>query len=277
MLSDPTITLEYVEILACVSVVIASLEMLVRPQELADDGLMSWQVAKLRGRWLIVQPVAAFAEFALNYPRILWIYRLRLLAAVLLVLMPRSFGAFNSTLAGLVFLFSLGQSARTHYGLDGADQMTNVTFLPLALAHAIQSEVVMEACLWFLALQSCLSYLTAGLAKAVSTAWRSEAALIGIFGTGIYGNESVAKFLRERPVFTKWLSRFITIGEVAFPLVMILPPPFNWLILIGGVAFHAASAFVMGLNTFFWSFTATYPAILFCADRLQSLLFENTG
>ena len=32
-----------------------------------------------------------------------------------------------------------------------------------------------------------------------------------------------------------------------------------------GVAFHVMNAVVMGLNSFFWSFAATYPAVIFCA------------
>ena len=39
-----------------------------------------------------------------------------------------------------------------------------------------------------------------------------------------------------------------------------------WLLILflaWGVVFHIANAFTMGLNTFFWSFLATYPALLY--------------
>ncbi|MEZ4299384.1 MAG: hypothetical protein R3B70_30820 [Polyangiaceae bacterium] len=35
-----------------------------------------------------------------------------------------------------------------------------------------------------------------------------------------------------------------------------------------GLMFHLANAALMGLNTFVWSFSATYPAILFCRGSL---------
>jgi hypothetical protein len=36
--------------------------------------------------------------------------------------------------------------------------------------------------------------------------------------------------------------------------------------------FHVMSAVVMSLNTFIWSFVATYPAILWCHAQIRSHL-----
>jgi hypothetical protein len=37
----------------------------------------------------------------------------------------------------------------------------------------------------------------------------------------------------------------------------------TYTILALGFVFHAASAATMGLNTFFWAFVATYPAVAY--------------
>lgn len=271
MPADLHLALRCVEILGCVSVIIASAELLARPADLDDDGLLSWEVSRLRFPWLAGGPLAALADRALRFPAVLWLYRVRLLAAAALLAVPVD-GAWRGWAAGLVFVCSVGQSVRAIYGLDGADQMTLSVFGPLTLAYALPTPAVIEACLGFIALQSCLSYLTAGWAKAVSPVWRSGAALPGIFSTRIYGNRALAEFLGARPALARWLSRGVILGELALPLALVTPAPVAAGLLAAGLAFHGASALVMGLNTFLWSFAATYPAILYWNGRIQGWL-----
>ncbi len=38
------------------------------------------------------------------------------------------------------------------------------------------------------------------------------------------------------------------------------------------MAFHVTLAFVMGLNGFLWAFVATYPAVIYCNERLGVML-----
>jgi hypothetical protein len=38
-----------------------------------------------------------------------------------------------------------------------------------------------------------------------------------------------------------------------------------------GATFHVAVGLCMGLNIFFWSFAATYPAVYYFAERLGGL------
>jgi hypothetical protein len=42
------------------------------------------------------------------------------------------------------------------------------------------------------------------------------------------------------------------------------------MLLTAGLSFHLVAAVVMGLNTFVWAFSATYPAILHCRSWLWS-------
>jgi hypothetical protein len=47
--------------------------------------------------------------------------------------------------------------------------------------------------------------------------------------------------------------------------MLIAPRPLAILLLLSGIAFHVTAAIAMGLNTFLWSFLATYPALVYCS------------
>lgn len=116
---------------------------------------------------------------------------------------------------------------RSSYGIDGSDQMTTQVFGALFLGFLPGTTRAQDAALWYIALQACLSYGTAGFVKVISPYWYRGDALFGIFNTRTYGHPAVARFLHGRPL-------------------------------------------VMGINSFFWSFLATYPAILYCAWLLRT-------
>jgi hypothetical protein len=179
-LQDADSVFRSVERLASVSVFLSCLELIARPRQLNDQSFMSWPVSRLNRKGLTHGAIAQVLNSLLSYPRILVLIFLRL-----------GFGGFlatrrlNSTQrAGIVTstaLSSIAFTVRSPYGLDGADQMATITFVALMLAHLRRANTrVQKACLWFIALQGCLSYLISGLAKAVSPEWMDGSALPGI-------------------------------------------------------------------------------------------------
>lgn len=113
----------------------------------------------------------------------------------------------------------------------------------------------------FLTFQVLLAYFAAGKTKLVSPAWRSGAYLAGVL-----------RDCQDRlPVWcADWVRRpstvvvgtWLVIGlELLFPLCVFLPPVAFWTFIGGGLVFHAAITYVMGVHGFWWSFTATYPAL----------------
>jgi hypothetical protein len=54
----------------------------------------------------------------------------------------------------------------------------------------------------------------------------------------------------------------------------VLPYPCIWIALIAAGAFHLGCALIMGLNSFLFAFTATYPAIYFVAGQVSSIIWE---
>jgi hypothetical protein len=158
---------------------------------------------------------------------------------------------------------------RTSYGQDGADQMSYIVYTGMAIAVSLGSDVAKEVFLWFVALQACLSYGVAGVAKAISKGWWNGSYLTGICCTHIYGSTGIGELLSHRRFLAKTLARMVIIWECFFPIVLLVPKPIALLILISGVSFHLMNGYVMGLNTFIWSFISTYPAILYCIARVK--------
>lgn len=156
----------------------------------------------------------------------------------------------------------------------GSDGMMQIVFGALFLRQlAGDSPIVTEACLWFIALQVCLSYGSCGAAKLAVPAWRKGHAAFIVANHQLFGSRAVARFLYERPRLTKLLTWGTMIMECAFPLVLVLGYPICWVFLGWGMAFHGINATVLGLNSFLWTYVATYPAIIYCVLRLHALLY----
>jgi hypothetical protein len=263
---DPATSLRFVEVIGSVGVVVSSLELLARPKLVDDASLMSWPVFRLRHPWFATGTSGAAIGRVLDFPRILGVIGLRLIAALLLVAVPTT-GPVHVLLLGLVALGTSMLILRTTFGLDGADQLVLIAFTTLALVSVHPSAVAVQLGLWFIALQSCLAYFTAGIYKVTSRTWWDGSALTGVLGTLSYGNRSLAGWFQRHGRTALWCSRLFCASEAAFPLVLLCPPGWLPYFLAWGVVFHVSCAVIMGLNDFVWAFVATYPAIAYVVLR----------
>jgi hypothetical protein len=60
--------------------------------------------------------------------------------------------------------------------------------------------------------------------------------------------------------------------ECAFTIALIVGYPGCLLFIAWGLTFHLMNATVMGLNSFFWSFISTYPAVIYCSIMMAEVL-----
>ncbi|MBE7172094.1 MAG: hypothetical protein INR73_16015 [Williamsia sp.] len=254
-----------VELLSSATVIISSIEMLTNPSTISNKGLSSWPVSQLASRWTAASSFQQSVGRLLVYPHVLGLFVFRLVCAIILVSTGNDQPHLHASLTGLLFLSSVLLTVRSPYGHDGADQMSTITFLALAFAYAIHSTISLNIALWFVALQSCLSYFTAGYAKLVSPLWRSGKGLEGILKTSIYGHRLAGKLVTAFHPLAKWGSWLTISFECLFVLTLAGIPFLTCLLLGTGILFHLLNAIFMRLNTFFWSFLATYPAVLYCA------------
>lgn len=264
---DSTYTL--IVILASAAVLIASVELLTLKGEFEDGGLFSWHVLRTVSR--------ATLSVGTGNPRRLVSHRFfvpaltgaRALAALLLIFFSNNYALSTACVLGIIAV-GIVMFWRAPIGLDGSDQMSLITFVAIAIYKFFPRDVhVAQASLWFIAIQGCLSYFVAGIAKVVSPVWRSGEAVRGILSTRTYGSRRSASLVSGRDGVCVVLSWIVMLFECTFPLALAFGQTGFAIFAVLGICFHIANAVIMGLNTFVWAFVATYPAILFCAVRLR--------
>jgi hypothetical protein len=276
-LTTPTISLDTAfheaAILVSVGIVITCLEGYSNRAHYGPAGLLNWDVMCVAQRWTI-QGVAAKAFSVLCGGRgFLCLNTVRLVLALTLILV--GVGIVNNhklevvALVGIFILTGLFHF-RNRFGLDGSDQMTLILCTTLMFrAFSPHNALVSFACLGFAALQSALAYATAGWAKIIAPDWRSGRALAGVMNTISFGSEHFGKLLYRYMFISVVLSWMMMAFEIGFPAALILRE-YSWMFLAAGITFHALTAAIMGLNTFFWSFVATYPLVYAASVEFSS-------
>lgn len=194
-------------------------------------------------------------------PAFLSLAILRLAAAGLLLIGP------SAPAAATVLLTSLALYLRNPWGQAAADQMHILTFAGLTAAWLTPDPWLAKAALWFIALQSALSYVTAGWHKLATAEWRDGTAIAHTFNTRSYGLEWVSNLLHARPTLAPFIAWPVIVWECAFPLAF-TSPDMALAVTTAGVGFHAGTAAVIKLNNFLFAFPATYPAVITCAGLL---------
>ncbi len=250
--------------LCAVSVIVRTLELLDRRSAFSAQGCLAWQLS---------------AELsAVSTPR--WVRPLFGSSGIHAVLIARFAAACGILVPGLtlsvpcvviVAATSLLMNLRMPLGQDGSDQMNVVILLPASIAMICNDELAKSAALFFIAAQASLAYSTSGVAKLMSSVWRSGDALPQVLSTSAYGNARASRVLRTHPAVAAVACWSVMLFETFFPLCLLAGPRGVLCVLAAGVAFHASCAAVMGLNCFFWSFVATYPAIVFTSTRWLNL------
>jgi hypothetical protein len=262
---DAMLALQLGACIAAIGLVVSALEDLASYAALDDGGLLAWPVSRLRNAWTARGPSSTVMDWLLSAKHHRTTLVLLGIASLMLPITlwnPWLFTPLSAVVLLLVVLCNL----RNAYGLDGSDQ-ANIIILAAAFAASLapRDGVGTQVCVWFVAIQSALSYWIAGIAKLRSPMWRNGSAIVGILSTEAYGHAGLHQWLRTNPRLAQVLCWGVILFECCFPLVFLIPGPFK-LVLIGtAFLFHVATAVAMGLNNFFWGFVALYPALLLCA------------
>lgn len=253
-----------------VGISISTIELLYNWKSFQDDRLYSWKVIATRGYFSKKNMLHRLANFLLKYPNFIGVILLRLFIILLLVV-PGIWGFSQAPLFLALVLTSLMINYRSPFGQDGSDQMSTIVIIVLFLYHINpENLIVAQAGIWFIALQSLLSYFTAGFFKAKGEKWtKNPTAVYMIFNTSTYGSKPIAGFLQNKQQAITFLTWSTVAVEVTFPLVLVTGYPGMIVFLGWGLGFHLMNALVMGLNSFLWAFLATYGAIIYCCMQLS--------
>ncbi|MEH6305782.1 hypothetical protein RYH73_09010 [Olivibacter sp. CPCC 100613] len=272
---EPIITISQLTLLLLsIGLFVSTLEYLKKVEIFSVTGLSTWNVMQLRWYKNNNHFFNHLLSNIFTVRGISLLFIVRLIALAGLFLFPFASPA-SWLLLGILLSNLLLSSMITFYGSDGSDQMNLLIIVTLFLCTCpfMGSLNLTEKGLWFIGLQSCLSYCVAGIAKLLSHEWRNASAVRDVFSTKTYGSAWAAKLLNKHPVLNFFLCWNVIIMECLFPLCLILPWPVASLFLIWGAIFHLLTTIIMGLNSFFWAFLATYPAIYYINHQMPWHLF----
>ena len=149
----------------------------------------------------------------------------------------------------------------------GSDRMGLLALWCLALSQLMPTPQLRQVLFGYLGVQLILSYFMSGWSKVVNADWRSGRALRDVFQFSAYPVSENLRRWADRPRVLLAMSWAVILFEIAFPLTMTSRDALIAGLAIAGL-FHLANACVFGLNRFFWTWLAVYPAILWLQGRL---------
>jgi hypothetical protein len=252
------ICFELTRMFCCGGLALATLEYLSVGSHFASDGIFAWQV--LRTRYRPIPSVLLHIRDKLyseaGVKTLLWT---RLLLLVL-ALIPNRNPYYSPILFGSILIVSLVFNYRLMFGTDGSDYMLTILLVGLTIC-SLPYPGWRSIGFCFIAAQSVLSYLTAGVAKARSRTWRSGEAICNILDTATYGSRIGVGLLKDSRLMQRAVCWATILFECTFPLVLLAPRRTILLFFGLGIMFHVLVSVFMGLNNFVWAYLGTYPAI----------------
>jgi hypothetical protein len=150
----------------------------------------------------------------------------------------------------------------------GSDRMGLLALFCLTLSQLAPTPAWREVIFGYLGLQLVLSYAVSGWVKLINPDWRSGRALADVFAFSAYPVSEDLRGWAGRPRTLLVMSWAVILFELAFPLTLLSHETLIAGLVIAAV-FHLANAALFGLNRFFWTWLAVYPAILWLQDRLM--------
>jgi len=149
----------------------------------------------------------------------------------------------------------------------GSDRMGLLALWCLTLAEVLPTPKGREIAFAYLGAQLVLSYFIAGWVKIVNPDWRRGQALREVFAFSTYPVSESLRAWADRPLLLLVMSWAVMLFEIALPLTLLSPVS----LVVGltvAAAFHLANACLFGLNRFFWTWLAVYPALIWLQGRL---------
>ncbi|WP_208325983.1 alpha/beta fold hydrolase [Amycolatopsis arida] len=152
---------------------------------------------------------------------------------------------------------------RHRYGTDGSDQVATLVQTTAGLARLARSPEVKDALMWYIALQSNLSYLVSGWVKLIGRSWREGSALGGVMRTRTYGHKGFWTLTQRYPTAARYLAHGVLALECLFPVAYLRGGLLARPIIGSAATFHVANGFLMGLGRFVTSFIAMHPMVAY--------------
>lgn len=252
-IADST-TLHWVERLISFAVFWQSAEMLQLKENFSEKGVWRWSTLRhaYKGTAALWTPFFQESSFtALVYAR--------LVLSFYCLLFPGT-----AAIAVLTVLFVLGLIRTRGVFNGGSDYMSFLILFALSVSAVLPGSKTTLLALWYIALQSCLSFFVAGLHKVRFSSWRNGRALKNIMTHASLLSEKRKRLFLKHQNLILFLSWAVLVFELSFPVVFISPTYIGVAYIFAAFAFNVANFFIFGLNRFVLAWLASYPALYFC-------------
>ena len=189
--------------------------------------------------------------------------------ALLCVRLVCAFVAFffpNFILMLVLFLSTLLIAVRWRGSFNGgSDYMTLIVSGCLSVAWGFPRAE--KACLYYVAVQTCLSYFMAGMAKIRKKDWWTGKALSDFLKSEYYDVPERLRSLTKQRSLLVAVSWMILTFECVFPLSL-CKPEICAIFIAFALVFHLGNVYAFGLNRFLFAWAAAYPALYFCSSAV---------
>jgi hypothetical protein len=261
-------TLGLINLFLVIYILIDSFEKISVYKEYLTGGLLSWSL--LRKNSSFTSKPESFRNFIdIIFPVRPWLFLigLRIGLSVVLLILPFNSPLFVLLYACLFIIGSLVNLRNVAYRAETENIFSLVLIGTLLLRSLLPTDMVTLASLWFIALQVCIAYLTAGISKLKNPDWRKGNG----FKYMVTSSELVAApkiniYFEEHKTLTRFINWLIILFECTFPVGLFVPVIF-WFFLAGGIILQIAIALGLRMGKFFWIWLATYPALIFIAQQ----------
>lgn len=251
----------WIKKLIAVAVIFQGLELLRIRSSYAPNGIWVW--ATLRKEYEIYPKVfQRILAVTLDYPHYLILLLGQVGFAFILLLTAQP----SPVVVLCLLLSSMLTSLRWRGTFNGgADHMTILVLMILSIADLFRSNGnVGVGCLWYLSIQTMMSYFIAGSVKLKNADWRSGRALQMYLSRPPYDPPVFFAKVSKKPGLILLGSWGIMLFELSFPLA-ILKPGLCAAFLCMALVFHLLNHATFGLNRFLFAWSAAYPAIYYCS------------
>jgi hypothetical protein len=248
-------------VIVSIGILQSSLQLLLSLKEFFSSGLFDWN-----SRQILTRPHSASRGWMVGHSGSVWL-RVVLIARIVCslgLIIPFQTNLLYGSYASIILLSSLFLAYQIRYGKDGSNQISFIILAGLAFTFLLpMSSPFQPVGLYFIAAQALFSYFAAGISKISNAKWREGSALKSILNTATYGHFKAAAVLNRRPWLGGFVGWSVIIVEIVFPVALVSPPGVLIALLFAGAMLHLGTAVLIGLDTFFWAFTATFPGIIF--------------
>ena len=255
-------------VLVGIGILQGSVQLLLSVKEFRSSGLLDWN-----SRQTLTRSHGASRRWMVGRSGSVWL-RLVLVARIastVALIAPFQSNVLYGSYACVILLSSLFLSYQIRYGKDGSNQISFIILAGLAFTFLMPASSPFQPVgLYFIAAQALFSYFAAGISKLSNAKWRQGSALQSIINTATYGHLTAAAALAKRRWLAGVVGWTVIVVEIILPVAAVAPPGVLIVLLFAGAMLHLGTAVLIGLDTFFWAFTATFPAIIFVNGVLLS-------